>query len=119
MDNNIQKIMFSKYTSWIFIIIIISLFIFYYLKKIKCPKKKEIHRKKKEIIPQEENLLHVYFRGLPENNQIKYIYKIDSEEGGYKPYNINKLDDLNMTANQVNYTKYESYRKKYTKREDL
>jgi hypothetical protein len=105
----------SLYMTIIFIIIIVVLFILYYLRTIKCPKHVKYIKKIDEIKPQkEENVVHVYFRGLPENNQIKYIYKVDSEEGGYKPYNVNILDDSNMTINEVNYTNYESYRKKAT-----
>jgi hypothetical protein len=119
MNNNIKEIMFSKYTSIVLIIAIVLLFSFYYLKKIKCTKVKT--HIKEEPTKSPDHLLHVYFRGLPENNQIKYIYKINSEEGGYRPYKIkeNILDNSNMNANQVNYTKYESYRKKNTQREDL
>ena len=34
------------------------------------------------------------------------------EQGGSKPFNNIFIDDNNLTANQVNYNKYESYRKK-------
>lgn len=45
-----------------------------------------------------------------------YIYdyklKLIDEKGGSKPFNNIIINNDNLTANQVNYQKYESYRKK-------
>jgi hypothetical protein len=41
-----------------------------------------------------------------------YIAEYNGEEGGIKPFKHIVMNDENMTANQVNYINYESYRKK-------
>ena len=41
-----------------------------------------------------------------------YYPEVIKEEGGSKPFNNHIIDNSNLIANQVNYTNYESYRKK-------
>lgn len=43
-----------------------------------------------------------------------YRLTINNEKGGSKEFNDIIMNDDNLKANQVNYSYYESYRKKYT-----
>jgi hypothetical protein len=43
---------------------------------------------------------------------INYESKLIDEKGGSKPFNNININNDNLTINQVNYYKYESYRKK-------
>ena len=71
------------------------------------------NKKKKEII------INTIIKPLNPKKQIKpnqnfYNYKIINinEKGGSKLFNNIVINNDNLTANQVNYYKYESYRKK-------